>query len=449
MQRIFWREKDSEPLKEFCLVTVIYGQTSSPVNAIMVMQEGAEKFREQYPRAVEFIKQDFYMDDGFSGAETEEDAIELARQLEIVFNSMVLPLDKWKSNSVKLMSAVNGQETSIFFEEPEKQTILGMKWDLLVDEFTYMLKESEEPKRWTRRSVLSKVASVYDPLGHLAPVTLIAKTFVQELWKTTNLWDEEVSIEFKNRWLEFWEKIKSIHQVKVPRWSGSATKVKLQLHGFADASEKGMGIVIYVRAECPDGKITITQLTAKSKVAPLKVVSIPRLELSAATLLAKVMKHLRVNMEWENVPYFLRTDSTITLQWLTIEPCELKMFVGNRVSYIQENSEISAWSHVKSEDNPADIASRGLMPDVIANSELWWQGPPWLKRPMEDWPIQESINYNMSEIENEMKIHVVVTRDEPLKILTADGKFIPLIDIGTLLCSKIPQRLDKEIEIEK
>lgn len=433
LQRIFWREKSSDPLKEFYLVTVIYGQTSSPINAIMVMHEGAEKMREIYPRAVEFIKQDFYMDDGFSGADSEEEVIELSQHLEKVFARMMFFLDKWKSNSQALMLYVNGTETSVFFEEIEKQTILGMKWDLITDEFTYMLKKSDDPKKWTRRSVLSKVASIYDPLGHVEPVTLIAKSFMQELWRKTKTWDVEVPSDFVKNWIDFWEKIKLIHNVKVPRWTGAAKDVKLQLHGFSDASEKGIGVVIYVRAQSPNGDVRITQLIAKSKVAPLKVVAMPRLELSAATLLAKVMKHVRNCMEWEKVPYFLRTDSTVTLQWIRKEPCELKLFVGNRVSNIQENSEISAWSHIRSEDNPADIASRGLMPNEIASCELWWQGPPWLKLPMEKWPQQTNVVFNEMDIESEMKVHTATVKNRIVRLATENGNVVPLIDYSNNL----------------
>lgn len=207
-------------------------------------------------------------------------------------------------------------------------------------------------------------------MGHLAPVTLIAKTFMQDLWRTTKSWDEEVTKEFREKWLNFWEGVKLIHQVKVSRWSGFAKNVKIELHGFADASEKGYGAVIYVRAESRNGNITVTQLTAKSKVAPLKVIAIPQLELSATALLSKMIKHVRENMEWENIPYYLRTDSTITLQWLQKEPCELKMFVGNRISDIQKDTDIACWSHVKSADNPADLASRGLMPNEISKNNL-------------------------------------------------------------------------------
>lgn len=433
LQRIFWRENSDEPLREYCLVTVIYGQTSSPINAIMVLHEGAEKMRNKYPRAVDFIKKDFYMDDGFSGAESEAEAIQLARELEIIFSSMKLPLDKWKSNSIELMTALKGDATSKFFEENGNQSILGIKWDLRTDEFTYRVKDMKPVAKWTKRNVLATTLSIYDPVGHLAPVLQTAKGFTQTLWKETRSWDEEVSAEFKNEWLKFLSQIKEIENVRVPRWSGSSANTTFQLHGFADASARGFGAVIYVRTDDCKGNIAVRQIIAKSKVAPIKSVTIPRLELAAAHLLAKLMNHVRVMMEWENVPYHLYTDSMIVLQWLKREPCELKQFVANRIEEIQELTRKEKWSHVRSEDNPADLVSRGLTPREIVNNQLWWQGPHWLREPMAVWPVPKMIECNSPDLVNELKVHVVQKNSEVLSIGTIDGKIVPLLDYSNKL----------------
>lgn len=439
LQRIFWRSNPKDEIREYCLTTVIYGQTSSPVTAIMVMQEGASKLKEKYPRAAEFIKEDFYMDDGFSGANDENDAIKLVNDLTIIFNSMGLPLNKWKSNSQQLMNYVKGDDKFIFFEDPDKeseetQTILGMKWNLESDVFTYLVKNDELPNKWTKRTVLSKVASIYDPLGHLAPVTLMARNFVQELWRSNKLWDEKVDDNFEKRWCIFWHQIKAIVNVKIPRWINLEDKTDLSFHCFSDASEKGIGVVIYMRAESKNC-VKITQLTAKSRVAPLKIVAIPKLELVAATLATKMMTHVRKTMELEHIPYFMRTDSEITLLWLKKEPAELRMFVGNRIAYIQENSDIKRWSHVKSSDNPADIASRGLFPTQIAREKFWWEGPEWLKLPQQNWPIRSTsfsdeikINYN-----NELKVHLGKIVNNPLKITVEKEKNLSLLEYSNNL----------------
>lgn len=261
----------------------------------------------------------------------------------------------------------------------------------------------------------------------------MAKSFVQLLWRKTNSWDEEISDELKEQWLNFWNKIESIEHVQIPRWVGSESGTKIELHGFADASSKGSGVVIYVRTIDSIGKIKIVQLTAKSKVAPLKMVSIPRLELVAATLLAKLMKHVRNTMEWEHIPYYLWTDSMITLNWIFKEPCELKTFVSNRVLQIQEKTDVRNWRHIVSKDNPADLASRGLMPDKIAQNELWWQGPSWLKQSQEHWPNSVEAVFNETEMRAELIVNVVRIGSEPLTIGTKDGKIIPIMECSNTL----------------
>lgn len=433
LQRIFWREKSTDPIKEYYLVTVIYGQTSSPINAIMTMHEGANMMSKKYPRAVEFITQDFYMDDGFSGAETEPEAIHLARDLQTVFDTMAFSLDKWKSNSKELMNEMKGEDTSMVIEEQNQQSILGLKWNLKPDIFSYHKKDITVKEKWTRRTVLGKVASLYDPIGHLEPILLTAKSFVQLLWKKTSSWDEEIPDDLKEQWLNFWNRIESIEHVKIPRWVGSESGAKIELHGFSDASSKGSGVVIYVRTINTIGQIKVVQLTAKSKVAPIKMVSIPRLELVAATLLAKLMKHVRITMEWEHIPYYLWTDSMITLNWISKEPCELKTFVSNRVLQIQEKTEVQNWRHVISKDNPADLVSRGLMPDKISQNELWWQGPSWLKQPQEQWPNSVGDSFDETEMRSEFVVNVVHISNEPLTIRACDGKIIPIMEYSNKL----------------
>lgn len=126
------------------------------------------------------------------------------------------------------------------------------------------------------------------------------------MWKTTKTWDEEVSDEFKGKWSEFYNKIHLIVNVKVPRWTGLESNVNISLHGFSDASAKGLGAVIYVRIEKPNGQITVTQLTAKSRVAPLNVVLIP-----SSIIVSKTDVSCEKNMEWETIPYTLLTDSMV------------------------------------------------------------------------------------------------------------------------------------------
>lgn len=435
LQRIFWRESMSEPLKEYWLVTVIYGQASSPTNAVMVMHKGAETMQERYPKAVEVIKNDFYMDDGFTGADSEKKAIQMARDLKTVFSTMGFQLDKGKSESIELAKELRGDQSPISIEEAENQSILGLIWDLRSREFLYRVRKPADNKVLTRRTVLAKVASLFDPLGHLAPVIFYAKLFVQSLWRKTKTWDEPISETLQKEWIEFWDKIECIEQVRIPRWLGTTENVKVELYGFCDASSKGFGAVIYVRTETIEGSINVIQLIAKSRVAPLNIVSIPRLELLAAVLLTKLLKSVQCSMEWENIPYFLYTDSKISIQWMHKEPIDLKTFVGNRVAFIRERVEISAWSHVRTKENPADLVSRGLMPDELAGNDLWWKGPKWLIQSKKNWPSPIEIEFSKEEPEMtiEMRVHAVQKEIAEVKIGTESGNVVSLLDYSNNL----------------
>lgn len=177
---------------------------------------------------------------------------------------------------------------------------------------------------------MSEVAKLYDPNGYLGPVVVRAKMFIQQLWLMKIDWDDEL---FK-QWKEFYEKLILLNEMRIPRWLQTTATRRIELIGFADASSKAYGAVIYVRS-FDDNNAWCTLLTATSRVVPLNAVSISRLELCAAELLAKLMFEVRKRCGLSSVTHYLYTDSTITLQWIQKESTIFKPFVSNRVASIQ------------------------------------------------------------------------------------------------------------------
>ena len=170
----------------------------------------------------------------------------------------------------------------------------------------------------------------------------------------------------------------------------------MQLHGFADASETGYGAVVYARILHQDATITVTLVAAKARVAPKKSVTMPRLELLGSLLLSKLLPKIASILQVEEANTYYWIDSQIVLAWIQKDPQQLKTFVQNRVSAIQSATHKSRWNYVRTHQNPADHASRGLSPRQTVQNNLWWKGPPWLMSPPHLWPSsleQNRIDY--------------------------------------------------------
>ncbi|XP_024893518.1 uncharacterized protein LOC112468531 [Temnothorax curvispinosus] len=236
--------------------------------------------------------------------------------------------------------------------------------------------------------MLSQVASLFDPLGLVGPVIVKAKIMLQRLWEDKlDYWDESVPVDIATSWSKYREQVELLNNFIVPRQVTTENVINVQLHGFCDASERAYGAVLYLRSTTFLGIHTVRLICSKTRVAPIKKVTLPRLELSAADLLGKLrgatIKSLKIEIEKE----FFWSDSTIALHWIQTSPHRLKTFVANRVSHIQENTQHRKWRHVPSQDNPADALSKGQFPREFVNNPIWKSGPCWLSKDEAAWPL--------------------------------------------------------------
>lgn len=432
LQKIFWRANRNEPLREYWLTVVTYGLASSPHNAVRALVQCGREAEREFPSAARAILRDFYMDDMLSGAEDENEAFHLAQQVDKVLLGGGFELRKWQSNSSKVRSALKiACNEPILLSDEEGASVLGLKWSPVEDTFSYSLKLTAECQNMSKRKILSQIAQLYDPQGYIGPVTIVGRMIMQEIWKAKIEWDDCLPVEINRMWLSFWGNIGQLEKFKIPRWIGTTRASDVHLHGFADASSKAYGAAIYVQLRLHNQKYVANLLFSKSRVAPLKTVSIPRLELSAMELLSRLMLQTVEKMGWKGAPYTLWTDSTIALHWIHKEPYQCETFVANRIASIQNNSSVGAWRHVSTTDNPADFLTRGMSAAEIVKNRLWLNGPAWLSQPEENWPKGGFIRTDVSrEVSAELKINIVTElTTKPLTYFSPSlKKEIPLND---------------------
>lgn len=404
-QRILWRFSPDEPIRHYKLLTLTFGTACAPYMAVKALQQLAKDNEAKLPRAANITLHDYYMDDLLSGCESEDEAIKIYDEMNELMNSGGFEIQKWSSNSDKLLGHIQASkkstDQSVLIKSNNMAKVLGISWNKSTDNFEYHINLPDVNQPITKRSVLSDIARLYDPMGWIAPVVIVAKVFIQKLWKSGLNWDDQLTGDLLQQWVTFKNDLVNTKNIIIPRWLGTKKGWQVELHAFADASSVAYAAAVYIKTTDQDGRIHISLLTAKTKVAPVeKEVSIPRLELCAALLAAKLLSEVSqvLNVPKENLRAW--TDSTVVLAWLKGLPNRWTTFVSNRVSGILTIMNFDQWSHVQTEHNPADCASRGLQPTQLADFSLWWNGPDWLYQSSHG--ISE-INFETHEEERSIK----------------------------------------------
>ncbi|XP_075150794.1 uncharacterized protein LOC142224902 [Haematobia irritans] len=187
--------------------------------------------------------------------------------------------------------------------------------------------------------------------------------------------------------------------------------IKNSVFGW-DASENAYVTALYTRVQLENNSVFVNLLTSKSRVSPIKTLSIPKLALCGATLLAEVVDSVIPSLKVSQDEIYKWTDSTIVLAWLQKPACSWKVFVANRVSIIANKVGVDNWFHVDTFSNPADLATRGVYPKDLINCHLWWQGPPWLAKSPDSWPVANNFVLGTDLEQKVVRVHVAITPDQ-------------------------------------
>ncbi|KAK5907106.1 hypothetical protein CesoFtcFv8_004989 [Champsocephalus esox] len=363
----------------------LFGASSSSGCATFGLKYLAQHHKSDYPLASAFIENNFYVDDGLTSVPSVEEAKGLIVQAQELCKNAGLRLHKFNSNQKQALSCIAPLERAVTTDplnlNPDATTegqIIGIQWSMENDTFSFNIEPKDQSP--TRRGLLSVVASLYDPLGFVSPFALTGKCILQELCRRGIGWDDPLPENLRSWWEEWKNGLQRLKEVTIPRCyhpQDFGKIVRVELHHFSDASNVGYGACSYLRYKNDKDKIHCSLVMSKARVAPTKITSIPRLELSAAVTSARMSVLLKTELEMKIDEEYFWTDSQVVLAYINNETRRFHVFVENGVQLIRDNTQAIQWHYVDTTQNPADHASRGLHAADIT-STIWLLGPTFL-----------------------------------------------------------------------
>ncbi|XP_053699101.1 uncharacterized protein LOC128746075 [Sabethes cyaneus] len=402
-QRFLWKSaEDSEP-SVYIVQVMTFGACCSPSIAQYVKNRNAKLFERDHPEAFDAITRQHYVDDMLVSMETVDEAVALAQQVKNIHMQAGFEMRNWISNSssvlVRLKEGTAEEKDMNIGEEATTEKILGMWWNTSTDCFTYKLSSRYDEavltgsRRPSKREVLRILMMVYDPIGFIAHLLMFLKTLLQEIWRTAVGWDDPIEDAQFAKWMIWLAVFPEMTKIKIPRCYRSvlSKKAEVEMHTFVDASESGFAAVVYFRFREGD-VIECSFVAAKTRVAPLKFLSIPRSELQAAVLYSI---NVRKRYSW--------SDSKDVLCWLKSDHRRYSPFVAFRVSEILESTDIDEWRRIPARMNVADEGTKwARVPDLSENCR-WFCGPQFLRQ--DTWPGKPSLERTTAE---ELRPHLLV-----------------------------------------
>lgn len=408
-----------------------FGLSSSPFVCTFMLRMHAEKYLkdEKLAEAARQIIAQTYMDDILAGHQTEEGLLDLVNNMKTILESASLPTHKYVSNSTKTLQAFPKECLST----KENVSVLGTIWSPKDDIITYNLITPVAPEEdektvmpsstvATKRVILSTLARIFDPQGLVSPYVLLLKLLLQKCWSRKKDWDEDPDEEIQQSFDDFTNDLPLLEKISLKRCLLPTPKSKMvEICTFADASEDAFGCVVYVIAEDENKQRTSTLIFSKTRVRPLGKnnkqldnkdpnLSICRLELQAAWIATKAGNFCKAAFPNMKIKMRYFSDSQVTLCRLRNDYAAYRVFVANRLKTIKEQTNTEEWYYVKTDENPADFASRGKPLQEIIESKLWLEGPDFLKDPHHDYEAMRICNIIVSKenerlVKEEMKLN--------------------------------------------
>ena len=361
-----------------------FGVISSMGHLGETINHHLEKYRNQMPEVIKKIENSLYVDDLLTGADDQHEAN--------------MNLRKWRSNNRDVNEFIEGKHENI--EESSEDTsyaslmlnpneesenkVLGMPWNTKHDEFviSFRIQKSTEDVV-TKRELLKRIAPIFDPVGILSPAIVPLKILFQSMCKEGSSWNDDINDEFKAIWKKWLLSAHKTSNIVIPRYYLQKEKpVEFHIIGYCDASDKAYSAVTYLRVTYKNEQVSTQIIAAKTRVFPVKVLTIPQLELMSNLLLARLVHSVYSALTIFPISKVLcLTDSAITLAWIQNEKKQYKQFVHNRVREVRELTKTDMWYHLPGKENIADLPSRGCLPEELSSKrDSWINGPSWLSQ---------------------------------------------------------------------
>ncbi|XP_063415856.1 uncharacterized protein LOC134697507 [Mytilus trossulus] len=368
--RFLWLDNpvdQQSDLATFRFKSVLFGATCSPfiLNAVLL-----KHLQQTENETTKILTRDLYVDNILSSICNKTQAVTYFKEARQLMLNAGFNLRSWTSNNENVRNLAIKEDV---LDTDKEAKILGMRWNVETDELSYAKRVLPfVSSNITKREILKESSKIFDPLGFLSPVSIRAKILMQDLWKECYDWDEPLPENLQLQWMDLAKDIGIVTSMKLPRQYFTGNTNSRSLHVFVDASMKAYGAVAYMYLSKGHSAALVM---AKTRVAPVKTLTLPQLELMAAVIGACLTQHLKSTLECTDVT--LWSDSQIVLQLLkTSKP--LKRFVSNRIKEINELTEECKWKYCPTNCNPADLLTRGITAKQFMGNVLWKTGPTCL-----------------------------------------------------------------------
>ena len=422
--RFFWWEDgnlDAEPL-EYEMCVHLFGAVSSGGCANYALRQTADDCKAQLGTEVaETIRRSFYVDDMLKSVDDVSAATALVEGVRAGCASGGFNLTKVISNSREVLDSVpiEHRAPSVanldLLNSLPVERALGTLWCIEDDSLGFRIVMKDSPL--TRKGILGTISSCYDPNGLVGPFLLPGRKVLQMITHQGGDWDD-LPTDLRTEWEKWRADLPALQELKIPRCYKPAgfKAVSWSLHCFSDASDYGYGVAAYLRQVSESGEVCVSLVMAKSRVVPVDAPTVPRLELTAALLSAKIAALLLEELDMEGLTVVFWVDSMIVLGYIHNRTKRFRVYVTNRCRKIRNISQGWPWKHVTTDVNPADDASRGLSVHDTPKVTRWFGGPSFLKDALESFFVQSAPN----DIPDDDPEVIVQVKSNALKVVEKD-----------------------------